>query len=169
MSASLRTVSISFLTILPTGMPVQSPTTEATALTVDGRQDEWSVALKLRELALQSLENLDQRRAPICPGARLPAARRARSGEDSIGTRAFSEAHRASSPVSRVRSASSLRRRGRLTLDRVPSGGLLAADDAQLDLQGLDAAAVVLDLGAGTSVLTDGDAGAGSCSSKGAH
>ena len=52
-SASVSTASISFFTMRPTGTPVQSWTTEATAGFVDARQDQRRVALERGEPRLQ--------------------------------------------------------------------------------------------------------------------
>ena len=52
-SARFSTVSISFFTMRPTGMPVQSATTRGDGLLVDARQDQRRLALQRGQLRLQ--------------------------------------------------------------------------------------------------------------------
>ena len=62
-SASLSTASISFLTMRPTGMPVQSCDDAGDGLLVDRRQDQRRVALELGQLVLQRRELGEERLA----------------------------------------------------------------------------------------------------------
>ena len=173
------TVSISFFTMRPTGMPVQSATTLATACASTRRQDQRRLALQRRELGLQLRAarpaasralGAALRRAPAARrrfGARRrrrPACRRraaARAAPGRWSTSAFSSlparlAARRGAP----RSAASFSCDVAPRVPTLDADRRLALDDAELDLERLDAPAAVLDLGR-HRVLADRDARAG--------
>ena len=171
----------------PTGMPVQSPTTAATAcsstLGMISGCSPWSCAsFRSRPLSSASAPSrspVEQRRRGSALGhrhrgggrRRLPAglpvpstgAVAPRSFERSSrmrSTRSFSSFQRDSSPVRRCFSTSTFSRRVGLAGAGLEPAGLLARDDLELGLERLDPAARVLDLG-GDGVLADRDARAG--------
>jgi hypothetical protein len=146
-------------------------------LRVHDRQDQRLVALHAGELRRELVQLRAQRRA-LGLGQRLrlgarrgfePAGRardrsrprpeRGADREDLLDERLLRPPARLE-PDQALPLARELELRGGLARADVPAGGLLAADDLQLDAERLDAPAAVLDL-RGHGVLADGDARAG--------
>ena len=154
----------------PTGMPVQSATTLATACaSTDGMISGASPCSVGSACACSACSSAEQPRrgsgACGCVGsAHRPAwsvaAQLARAAPSILSTIAFSSCQRASSPTRRSRSTASFSATSIAALADRHADRCLAVDDALLDLQRLDAALAVLDLGRGR-VLADRDAGAG--------
>ena len=181
-SPSFSTASISFFTIRPTGMPVQSATTLATACASTDGQDQRRLALQRGELGLQLVQLRQQlsrslasagsapcrRRVALPPSAaagRRPACRRRAAARAARGPGRRSpsprcqrclERRRAARARARSFSSTSVPARCRSSTPTAASRSMMP----RLDLERLDAAPAVLDLGR-RRVLADRDAGAG--------
>ena len=113
-SASLRTCSISFFTMRPTGMPVQSATTLAMALASTLGKDERRLALELLSVSPASSFNSVEQLSSRSSGARAASCGVARPCPAVISRRPAPRCVRS-------RAARSLARSSRILRDAAPS------------------------------------------------